>query len=86
MKAALNVLGVLGQAVKASKLTGYAALRNRPATVGDVAELTTPPAAAGTFTATTTSALDNGGTVIASATPGVMWVRDGVYNTALAPM
>ena len=81
MKASLNPLGGLGYPAKSPTLTGYAAMRAMSPTATD--PFTHPT---GTFTATTTSALDNGGTVIDSRTAGVQWVRVGTYNTALAPM
>ncbi|MFN4261956.1 MAG: hypothetical protein ACK4RK_21965, partial [Gemmataceae bacterium] len=66
---------------RAIELSGYALMRSlKPNDSEPFAHST------GDFTATTTTAVDNGGTVIASATPGVMWVRNGVYNTAGAPM
>ncbi|TVS00875.1 MAG: hypothetical protein EA406_00125 [Rhodospirillales bacterium] len=64
----------------------YAALRETPASTGDLALVAAAGPDGAAFTATETALRDNGGTVIGAATPGVMWVRDGTYNTASAPM
>ncbi|TVR84220.1 MAG: hypothetical protein EA405_02060, partial [Rhodospirillales bacterium] len=64
----------------------YAEMRKRPAAVGSRTTIAARGSHTATFTATTTSLPDNGGTVIDSATPGVKWVRDGIYNLPHAPM
>ncbi|TVS00779.1 MAG: hypothetical protein EA406_00180 [Rhodospirillales bacterium] len=74
-----------GSTVVWGDVVTYTAMRARSADPTDPFRLT-GTSAAGTFTATTTDAADNGGTVIDSATPGVKWVRDGTYNTPESPM
>ncbi|TVR82252.1 MAG: hypothetical protein EA405_07090, partial [Rhodospirillales bacterium] len=64
----------------------YATLRKTGAAAGALALVAAAGPDGATFTATDADIRDNGGTVIESATAGVVWVRDGRYNTADTPM